>query len=82
MVNRLVTMSGFETTVLDARSEVIQLMRRFRFLLAIFAIRPAPKSWTAAGLDKAQVLVAALDDPEGEPAPCPHASRKSAPISR
>ena len=63
VVNRLVTMSGFETTVLDHDLEVIQLMRRFGFK-GYFGDPTRPEILTAAGLDKAQVLVAALDDPE------------------
>ena len=63
VVNRLVTMSGFQTTVLDADLEVIQLMRRFGFK-GYFGDPTRPEILTAAGLDKAQVLVAALDDPE------------------
>ena len=63
VVNRLVTMSGFQTTVLDHDLEVIQLMRRFGFK-GYFGDPTRPEILTAAGLDKAQVLVAALDDPE------------------
>ncbi len=63
VVNRLVTMSGFQTTVLDHDLEVIQLMRRFGFK-GYFGDPTRPEILTAAGIDKAQVLVAALDDPE------------------
>ncbi|RCW89040.1 cation:proton antiporter [Paracoccus lutimaris] len=63
VVNRLVTMSGFQTTVLDYDLEVIQLMRRFGFK-GYFGDPTRPEILAAAGLDKAQVLVAALDDPE------------------
>ena len=63
VVNRLVTMSGFQTTVLDHDLEVIQLMRRFGFK-GYFGDPTRPEILTAAGLDKAQVIVAALDDPE------------------
>ena len=63
VVNRLVTMSGFQTTVLDHDLEVIQLMRRFGFK-GYFGDPTRPEILAAAGLDKAQVLVAALDDPE------------------
>ena len=63
VLNRLVTMSGFKTTVLDHDLEVIQLMRRFGFK-GYFGDPTRPEILSAAGLDKARVLVAALDDPE------------------
>ncbi|MFO1165241.1 MAG: cation:proton antiporter [Paracoccus sp. (in: a-proteobacteria)] len=63
VVNRLVTMSGFQTTVLDHDLEVIQLMRRFGFK-GYFGDPTRPEILTAAGIDKAQVIVAALDDPD------------------
>ena len=63
VVNRLVTMSGFRTTVLDHDLEVIQLMRRFGFK-GYFGDPTRPEILTAAGLDKARILVAALDDPQ------------------
>lgn len=63
VVNRLLTMSGFKTTVLDHDLAVIQLMRRFGFK-GYFGDPTRPEILTAAGLDKARVLVVALDDPE------------------
>ncbi|SMG06667.1 monovalent cation:proton antiporter-2 (CPA2) family protein [Paracoccus sp. J56] len=63
VLNRLVTMSGYKTTVLDHDLEVIQLMRRFGFK-GYFGDPTRPEILMAAGLDKARVLVAALDDPE------------------
>ncbi len=63
VLNRLVTMSGCKTTVLDHDLEVIQLMRRFGFK-GYFGDPTRPEILAAAGLDKARVLVAALDDPE------------------
>ncbi|MTH78674.1 monovalent cation:proton antiporter-2 (CPA2) family protein [Paracoccus aestuariivivens] len=62
VVNRLVTMSGFQTTVLDHDLEVIQVMRRFGFK-GYFGDPTRPEILRAAGIDKAQILVAALDDP-------------------
>ncbi|MDB6177029.1 monovalent cation:proton antiporter-2 (CPA2) family protein [Paracoccus sp. Z330] len=62
VVNRLVTMSGFQTTVLDHDLKLIQLMRRFGFK-GYFGDPTRPEILTAAGLDKASILVAALDDP-------------------
>ncbi len=63
VVNRLVTMSGFQTTVLDHDLSIIQLMRRFGFK-GYFGDPTRPEILMAAGLDKARILVAALDDPE------------------
>lgn len=63
VLNRLITMSGFKTTVLDHDLEVIQLMRRFGFK-GYFGDPTRPEILAAAGLDTAKVLVAALDDPE------------------
>lgn len=63
VVNRLVTMSGFKTTVLDHDLNVIQLMRRFGFK-GYFGDPTRPEILAAAGIDRARILVAALDDPE------------------
>lgn len=60
-VNRMVTMSGFQTTVLDHDLKVIQVMRRFGFK-GYFGDPTRPEILAAAGLDKASILVAALDD--------------------
>lgn len=79
VLNRLVTMSGFKTTVLDHDLEVIQLMRRFGFK-GYFGDPTRPEILAAAGLDKAKVLVAALDDPDANLRLVRYA-RKSAPTS-
>ncbi|WBU58244.1 monovalent cation:proton antiporter-2 (CPA2) family protein [Paracoccus sediminicola] len=63
VVNRLVTFSGLNTTVLDHDLKLIQLMRRFGFK-GYFGDPTRPEILSAAGLDKARILVAALDDPE------------------
>lgn len=62
VVNRMVTMSGFQTTVLDRDLKVIQVMRRFGFK-GYFGDPTRPEILAAAGLDSARILVAALDDP-------------------
>ncbi|MCQ0971811.1 monovalent cation:proton antiporter-2 (CPA2) family protein [Paracoccus sp. TK19116] len=62
VVNRLVTLSGFKTTVLDHDLKLIQLMRRFGFK-GYFGDPTRPEILDAAGLAKAQILVAAMDDP-------------------
>ncbi|MGV6849482.1 MAG: cation:proton antiporter domain-containing protein [Marinibacterium sp.] len=61
IVNRLVRGSGIETVVLDHDMETIQLMRRFGFK-GFLGDPTRPAVLTAAGLDKASILVAAMDD--------------------
>ncbi|MEM6408703.1 MAG: cation:proton antiporter [Pseudomonadota bacterium] len=63
VVNRLVSQSGFKTTVLDHDLETIQLMRRFGFK-GFFGDPTRPDLLHSAGIDEAQVLVVALDDKE------------------
>ena len=62
IVNRLVQASGFKTVVLDHDIATIQLMRRFGFR-GFFCDPTRPELRHTAGLDKARVLVVALDDP-------------------
>ncbi|MFV0513065.1 MAG: monovalent cation:proton antiporter-2 (CPA2) family protein [Jhaorihella sp.] len=62
IVNRLVRGSGFKTIVLDHDMETIQLMRRFG-VKGFLGDPTRPELLKAAGLAKARVLVAALDDP-------------------
>jgi CPA2 family monovalent cation:H+ antiporter-2 len=61
VVNRMVTMSGFQTTVIDHDLKVIQVMRQFGFK-GYVGDPTRPELLAAAGLDKAQVLVVCLDD--------------------
>ncbi|WBU63074.1 monovalent cation:proton antiporter-2 (CPA2) family protein [Paracoccus aerodenitrificans] len=63
VVNRLVTHSGLSTTVLDHDLKLIQLMRRFGFK-GYFGDPTRPEILAAAGLDKARIIVAAMDNPE------------------
>ena len=63
VVNRLVTQSGFTTTVLDHDLETIELMRRFGFK-GFFGDPTRPDLLHSAGLDEAKILVVALDDRE------------------
>ncbi|HBS50287.1 MAG TPA: potassium transporter, partial [Rhodobacteraceae bacterium] len=63
IVNRLVRASGFKTVVLDNDMETIQLMRRFG-VKSFLGDPTRPELLKAAGLDQAQVLVAAMDAPE------------------
>ena len=62
IVNRLVRGSGFKTIVLDHDMETVQLMRRFG-VKGFLGDPTRPELLKAAGLAKARVLVAALDDP-------------------
>lgn len=61
IVNRLVQASGFRTIVLDHNMETIQLMRRFGYK-GFLGDPTRPELLKAAGLQKARVLVAAMDD--------------------
>lgn len=63
IVNRLVQASGFKTVVLDHDMETISVMRRFGFK-GFLGDPTRPDILRAAGIDKAKVLVVALDDPE------------------
>ncbi|MEL6801030.1 MAG: cation:proton antiporter, partial [Pseudomonadota bacterium] len=56
VVNRLVQMAGFKTTVLDHDLETIELMRRFGFK-GFFGDPTRPDLLHSAGLDTAKVLV-------------------------
>jgi len=61
VVNRMVQMAGMKTTILDHDLEMIELMRKFGFK-GFFGDPTRPELLHAAGLDKARVLVVALDD--------------------
>ncbi|KFE36710.1 monovalent cation:proton antiporter-2 (CPA2) family protein [Thioclava atlantica] len=63
VVNRLVTMSGLRTTVLDNDLRTIQLMRTFGFK-GYFGDPTRPDLLAAAGIAQARVLVVALDGRE------------------
>ncbi|MCB2130014.1 MAG: monovalent cation:proton antiporter-2 (CPA2) family protein [Rhodobacteraceae bacterium] len=61
VVNRMVTMSGLKTIVLDHDLKVIQLLRQFGFK-GYVGDPTRPELLKAAGLADARVLVVALDD--------------------
>jgi CPA2 family monovalent cation:H+ antiporter-2 len=61
VVNRMVQMAGMKTTILDHDLEMIELMRKFGFK-GFFGDPTRPELLHAAGIDKARVLVIALDD--------------------
>jgi CPA2 family monovalent cation:H+ antiporter-2 len=59
----MIQASGFRTVVLDHDMETIAVMRRFGFK-GFLGDPTRPDILRAAGLDDAEVLVVALDDPE------------------
>lgn len=61
VVNRMVTMSGFRTTVLDSDVNVIRLLRKFGFK-GYVGDPTRPELLRAAGIAAARVLVVCLDD--------------------
>jgi len=61
IVNRLVQLGGFKTTVLDHDLKTIQLMRQFGFK-AFLGDPTRPDMLYAAGFATARVLVVAMDD--------------------
>jgi monovalent cation:H+ antiporter-2, CPA2 family len=63
IVNRLVQSVGAKTVVIDNNLQTIQLMRRFGYQ-GFFGDPLRPDLLHAAGIDNAQVLVVALDDPD------------------
>jgi len=63
IVNRLVSSAGYRTVVLDHDPATIELMRRFG-IKGYFGDPSRPDILRAAGIDKARVLVAAMDNPD------------------
>jgi monovalent cation:H+ antiporter-2, CPA2 family len=63
VVNRMLQLAGYETTVLDHDLDTIQLMRKFGFK-GFFGDPTRPELLHAAGLDKAKVLVVTMDEPK------------------
>jgi CPA2 family monovalent cation:H+ antiporter-2 len=61
VVNRMVTNSGFKTTVIDSDLETVQLLRTFNFK-AFYGDPTRPELLKAAGIDSAKILVVAVDD--------------------
>ena len=75
VVNRMVTMSGFKTTVLDQDLKTIELLRDFGF--KCFVGDPTrPDLLKAAGIDTAKVLVVCLDGRESSLKLVSHARRE------
>ncbi|WP_284163165.1 monovalent cation:proton antiporter-2 (CPA2) family protein [Frigidibacter sp. SD6-1] len=63
VVNRMVTQSGFRTTVLDPDLKTIEVMRTFGFK-GFVGDPTRPDLLKAAGFDTAKVLVICFDDPK------------------
>ncbi|MEM7295166.1 MAG: monovalent cation:proton antiporter-2 (CPA2) family protein [Pseudomonadota bacterium] len=63
VVNRMVRMAGYQTTVLDHDLGTIEVMRTFGFK-SFFGDPTRPEMLHAAGLETAKTLVVALDDKE------------------
>jgi len=63
IVNRLVQSVGATTVVIDNNLQTIQLMRRFGYK-GFFGDPLRPDLLHAAGIEKARVLMVALDDPQ------------------
>lgn len=61
VVNRMVTMSGFRTTVVDSDLKTVQTLRTFGFK-AWYGDPTRPQLLAAAGLARARVMVVCLDD--------------------
>ncbi len=61
IVHRLVNASGLKTVLLDTDMQAVQLMRRFGYK-SYLGDPTRPELLKAAGIDKARVLVVALDD--------------------
>lgn len=74
VVNRMVTMSGFRTTVLDGDLRTIQVLRRFGFK-GYVGDPSRPEVLAAAGLAQARILVVCLDDPAAAVRLVSHARR-------
>lgn len=61
IVNRLLQSAGFDTVVVDANLETVQMMRKFGFR-GFFGDPTRPDLLNAAGLEDARVLIVTIDD--------------------
>ncbi|GAA6162977.1 cation:proton antiporter [Pelagimonas sp. KU-00592-HH] len=75
IVNRLVRSAGFKSVVLDHDMRTIELMRRFG-VKGFFGDPTRPELLHAAGLGRARILVAALDNPKATTKLVAHARRE------
>ncbi|MCG6974892.1 MAG: cation:proton antiporter [Acidiferrobacterales bacterium] len=63
LVRRILTAAGYKTTVIDYSASQLEMLRRFG-IKAYFGDGRSPELLHAAGIDKAKVLVVAIDDKE------------------
>jgi CPA2 family monovalent cation:H+ antiporter-2 len=63
MINRLLVHSGFKPTVIDLDVDAVEGFSRFGFK-TYFGDASRPELLAAAGIDKAELLIIAIDDPE------------------
>jgi CPA2 family monovalent cation:H+ antiporter-2 len=63
MINRLLVHSGFKPTVIDLDVEAVEGFSRFGFK-TYFGDASRPELLAAAGIDKAELLIIAIDDPD------------------
>jgi CPA2 family monovalent cation:H+ antiporter-2 len=63
VVNRMVTQSGYKTTVLDPNLKIVEVLRTFGFRVFL-GDTTRPDLLKAAGFDTAKVLVICFDDPK------------------
>ena len=61
LVRRILTAAGYKTTVIDYSASQLEMLRRFG-IKAYFGDGRSPELLHAAGIDKAKVLVVAIDD--------------------
>ena len=61
IVNRILTSSGFKTTVLDFKSEQLEMIRAFG-IKVFFGDATRPDMLHAAGIEHARMLIVAIDD--------------------
>ncbi|MEO1202844.1 MAG: NAD-binding protein, partial [Pseudomonadota bacterium] len=63
VINRILTSAGFNTTVLDFKSEQLDMIRAFD-IKVFFGDATRPDMLHAAGIERARMLVIAIDDKE------------------
>jgi CPA2 family monovalent cation:H+ antiporter-2 len=63
IINRILKSSGYETVVLDYKSEQLEMLRAFG-IKVFFGDATRPDLLHAAGIDEAKMLVIAIDDKE------------------
>ena len=64
IINRVLLANGYKTVVLDYRAELIDVLRKFGAQV-FYGDAARPELLHASGLESAQLVVVAIDDPEG-----------------